>query len=319
MSIGAISRERSLAAAPVVEEHDGIPADVARWRDSEAAVTPRSYYGEVVRRLLHDRTAMFACGMLALIVGASLLAPFISGYDPVEGDVAARLRPLGTAGHVLGTDEQGRDMLTRLMYGGRLSLLAGVVPVAIATVLGTLIGALASYLGRATGAVLMRVMDVSYAFPAILLAIAIASALGAGVSSSIVALTIVFVPPISRVAESATRHVKVQEYIEAARISGASTLWVIGDQVLPNVFSPIFVYASSLVGLSILIASALSFIGLGSAPPTPEWGAMLNQLRPSIYTQPAVVALPGLMIFATSVAFNLLSSSLRDALDVKHA
>jgi peptide/nickel transport system permease protein len=318
MSIGAISQERALAGAPVAEEHDGIPADVARWRDSEAAVTPRSYYGEVARRLLRDRTAMVACGMLALIVGASLLAPFVSGYDPIEGDVAARLRPMGTTGHVLGTDEQGRDMLTRLMYGGRLSLLAGVVPV-IATVLGTIIGALASYLGRATGAVLMRVMDVSYAFPAILLAIAIASALGAGVSSSIVALTIVFVPPISRVAESATRHVKVQEYIEAARISGASTLWVIGDQVLPNVFSPIFVYASSLVGLSILIASALSFIGLGSAPPTPEWGAMLNQLRPSIYTQPAVVALPGLMIFATSVAFNLLSSSLRDALDVKHS
>jgi peptide/nickel transport system permease protein len=134
-----------------------------------------------------------------------------------------------------------------------------------------------------------------------------------------VALSIVFIPPISRVAESATRHVKVQEYIEAARISGASTFWVIGDQVLPNVFSPIFVYASSLVGLSILIASALSFIGLGSAPPTPEWGAMLNQLRPSIYTQPLVVALPGLMIFATSVGFNMLSTSLRDALDVKHS
>ena len=319
MSIGAISQERPYGMASGADEHDAIPAEVARWRDSENAVTPRSHYGEVARRLLRDRTTLFALGLLGSIVGASLLAPFVVPYDPIVGDVAARLRPMGTAGHVLGTDEQGRDMLARLLYGGRLSLLAGIVPVVIATVIGTLVGAVAAYMGKAVGAVLMRVMDVSYAFPAILLAIAIASSLGAGVWSSIVALSIVFIPPISRVAESATRHVKVQEYIEAARISGASTLWVIGDQVLPNVFSPIFVYASSLVGLSILIASALSFIGLGSSPPTPEWGAMLNQLRPAIYTQPAVVALPGLMIFATSVGFNLLSTSLRDALDVKHS
>jgi peptide/nickel transport system permease protein len=298
---------------------DAVPAEVIRRRDSENAVTPRSFYGEVVRRLLRDRSALVAFGMLAVIVGTSAFAGLVTSYDPIVGDVASRLRPIGTPDHILGTDEQGRDMLARLLHGGRLSLMAGIIPVAIATFVGTLVGACAAYMGRATGAVLMRIMDMSYAFPAILLAIAIAASLGAGVSSSIVALSIVFIPPISRVAESATRHVMVQEYIEAARISGASTLWVIGDQVLPNIFSPIFVYSSSLVGLSILIASALSFIGLGSAPPTPEWGAMLNTLRPSIYTQPAVVALPGLMIFLTSVAFNLLSTSLRDALDVKHS
>ena len=318
MSVGAIPRERLLAAT-VADEAESIPDAVRRWRDSENAVAPRSYYGEVGRRLLRDRTALFAFGMLLVIGGTSILAPVFTAYDPVVGDVAARLRPIGTPDHILGTDEQGRDMFARLLYGGRLSLLAGVVPVVIATIIGTLVGAVASYMGRAVGAVLMRAMDVSYAFPAILLAIAIASSLGAGVSSSIVALSIVFIPPISRVAEAATRQVKVQEYIEAARISGASTLWVIGDQVLPNIFSPIFVYASSLVGLSILIASALSFIGLGSAPPTPEWGAMLNQLRPSIYTQPAVAVLPGLLIFLTSVGFNMLSTSLRDALDVKHS
>ena len=318
MSVSAIQHERSLSA-PVADETDSIPEAVRRWRDSENAVAPRSYYGEVGRRLLRDRTALVAFGLLLLIGGTSILAPVITSYDPIVGDVSARLRPIGTPDHVLGTDEQGRDMLARLLYGGRLSLLAGVVPVVIATVIGTLVGAVASYMGRTVGAVLMRTMDVSYAFPAILLAIAIASSLGAGVSSSIVALSIVFIPPISRVAEAATRQVKVQEYIEAARISGASTLWVIGDQVLPNIFSPIFVYSSSLVGLSILIASALSFIGLGSAPPTPEWGAMLNQLRPSIYTQPAVAVLPGLLIFLTSVGFNMLSTSLRDALDVKHS
>jgi peptide/nickel transport system permease protein len=269
--------------------------------------------------LLRDPTALVACGALVLIVGSSLAASVLTAQDPLVGDVAVRLEPIGTLHHPLGTDEQGRDVLARLLYGGRLSLVAGVIPVAIATALGTLVGALSAYLGRATGAVLMRIMDMSYAFPAILLAIAITSSLGAGVTSSIIALSIVFIPPISRVAESATKHVVVQEYLEAARISGASSRRIIVDQVLPNIFSPIFVYASSLVGLSILIASGLSFLGLGSAPPAAEWGAMLSSLRPSMYTQPGVVALPGVLIFATSVFFNLLSNSLRDALDVRHA
>jgi peptide/nickel transport system permease protein len=300
-------------------ESDAIPPAVRRWRDGDNAVTPRSYYSEVGRRLLRDPTALVACGALVLIVGSSLAASVLTAQDPLVGDVAVRLEPIGTLHHPLGTDEQGRDVLARLLYGGSLSLVAGVIPVAIATALGTLVGALSAYLGRATGAVLMRIMDMSYAFPAILLAIAITSSLGAGVTSSIIALSIVFIPPISRVAESATKHVVVQEYLEAARISGASSRRIIVDQVLPNIFSPIFVYSSSLVGLSILIASGLSFLGLGSAPPAAEWGAMLSSLRPSMYTQPGVVALPGVLIFATSVFFNLLSNSLRDALDVRHA
>jgi peptide/nickel transport system permease protein len=319
MSVSAIPNAVTIPAPAPHVEHAGIPEDVKRWLDSENAVTPRSYYNEVGRRLLRDRTALVAGAALLLIVGSSLAAPLLSAQDPLVGDVAARLRPIGTPDHILGTDEQGRDIVARLLHGGRLSLMAGVIPVVIATTLGTLVGALATYMGRTTGAVMMRVMDVSYAFPAILLAIAIAASLGAGITSSIIALSIVFIPPISRVAESATKHVMVQEYLEAARISGAGSARVIVDQVLPNIFSPIFVYASSLVGLSILIASGLSFIGLGSSPPAPEWGAMLSSLRPSMYTQPAVVALPGLMIFATSVVFNLLSNSLRDALDVRQA
>ncbi|MFN8524671.1 MAG: ABC transporter permease [Chloroflexota bacterium] len=296
-----------------------LPVELATWREESEAVVPRSYYQEVTRRLVADRVALVALGAVVLIALASAAAPLVSPYDPIVGDVGARLRPIGTAGHPLGTDEQGRDLLTRLLHGGRLSLLAGVVPIVVATFMGTLIGAVAAYVGKTGGAILMRIMDMSYAFPALLLAIAIAASLGAGITSSIVALSIVFIPPVSRVAESATRQVNVQEYIEAARISGAHPLRVIVDQVLPNIFSPIFVYASSLVGLSILIASGLSFIGLGSAPPTPEWGAMLNSLRPSVYTQPAVVALPGFFIFATSVAFNVLSTSMRDALDVRRA
>ena len=295
-----------------------VRSDVARWRDREHTVAPRSYYQEVGHRLMRDGVAIISIATLALIVLAALAAPALTTHDPLVGDIGERLRPIGTPGHLLGTDEHGRDMLTRLLYGGRLSLVAGIVPVAVATVAGTIIGTVAAYSRGVVGAMLMRTMDISYAFPSILLAIAIAASLGAGVTSSIVALSIVMIPPVSRVAESATRQVMTQEYMEAARISGAGAGLIIVDQVLPNVFSPIFIYASSLVGLSIISASGLSFLGLGAAPPTPEWGAMLNSLRAAMYVQPAIVALPGLCIFVVSLAFNSLSNSLRDALDVRH-
>lgn len=293
------------------------PLSVERVPEAEDRAAPRSYFGEVRWRLVRDRSAVVAAGVLGLIVLASLAAPVLTAYDPLQGNIAHRLMPIGTPGHLLGTDEQGRDMVARLLYGGRLSLLAGILPVLIATLIGTAIGATAGYGGRIVGAVLMRVMDVCYAFPAILLAIALVSSLGAGMTNSVIALSIVFVPPISRVAESATRQVVVQEYVEAARLSGASAVLMIVDQVLPNIFSPIFVYASGLVGLSIVAASGLSYLGLGAVAPTPEWGAMLNNLQGSMYSQPIVVALPGFFIFATSIAFNTLSTSLRDALDVR--
>ena len=294
-----------------------VPLSVRGAREIEAPVALRSYYREVRQRLIRDRIAVASVGVLLSIVVASLAAPVFTTHSPLQGDIAHRLMPIGTIGHFLGTDEQGRDMVARLLYGGRLSLLAGILPVLIATIVGTAIGALAGYVGRTVGAVLMRLMDVCYAFPAILLAIALVSSLGAGVANSVVALTIVFIPPISRVAESATRQVAVQEYVEAARLAGASPWLIVVDQVLPNIFSPVFVYASGLVGLSIVAASGLSYLGLGTAPPTPEWGAMLNSLQGSMYSQPIVVALPGFCIFVTSVASNVLSTSLRDALDVK--
>ncbi len=241
----------------------------------------------------------------------------LTSYDPLVGDVTARLRGIGTPDHLLGTDEQGRDIWTRLLFGGRLSLLTGIVPVLGATVLGTTIGAIAGFRGGKVGTLLMRIMDMCYAFPSILLAIALVASLGPGVVNSIIALTIVYIPPISRVAESATRQIVVQEYVEAARISGANPLQIVVYQLLPNIFSPIFVYASGLVGLAIVAGSGLSYLGLGAAPPAPEWGAMLSSLQGSIYQQPWVVALPGVFIFLTSVASNVLSNSLRDALDVK--
>lgn len=291
--------------------------ELIKQQEDSTAVAPRSYYREVVSRFMHDWVAMLSLAVLLLIVLSSIFAPLLTDSDPLGVDILSRLLPVGSEGHPLGTDEQGRDMLARLLYGGQLSLLAGIAPVVIATIIGTLIGAIAAYFGGVVETVLMRVMDVSYAFPALLLSIGVAAALGQGLGSAIIAITIVLIPPISRVAEAATRQVIVQEYIEASRLSGANVRQIIQHQLLPNIASPIFIYSSGLVGLSIVIASGLSFLGLGSAPPAPEWGAMLNSLRGSVYVEPLVVALPGFFISITSVAFNVLSDSLRDALDVK--
>jgi peptide/nickel transport system permease protein len=208
-------------------------------------------------------------------------------------------------------------MLARLLYGGQLSLLAGFAPVLVATAIGTALGAFAGYVGGPVRAMFMRSLDMFYALPAILLAIAIGASLGPGLLNVIISVSIVYVAPIARVAESATRRAMVDEYIEAAHLSGAGTPSILFTQLLPNIFNPIFVYAAGLVGLSMIIASSLSFLGLGSRPPTPEWGYMLNALRPTIYVNPWVVALPGVMIFVTSIAFNTLSDAIRDAMDIK--
>lgn len=280
-------------------------------------VAVRSYQAEVRGRLLGDPAAVLCLGILAILVLSAIFAPLLAPADPLHVSVTERLLPVGSSGHLLGTDELGRDMLTRLLHGGRLSLLTGIVPILVAATVGVLLGAVIAYVGGPIGSVLARAMDMSYAFPAILIGIAVTASLGPGVANSIIALSIAFIPPITRVAETATRRVIVAEYIEAARLSGARWDQIIGRQILPNVFGPVFVYASSMVGLAISVGAGLSFLGLGAPPPTPEWGAMLSSLRASVYVQPVVVALPGFFIFLASVAFNVLSDSLRDALDVR--
>ena len=164
---------------------------------------------------------------------------------------------------------------------------------------------------------IMRTIDVFYAFPSVLLAIAISGALGAGIVNSIVSLTIVFIPPIARVAESVTTSVRNLDFVDAARASGAGALTIMRVHVLGNVLGPIFVYATSLISVSMILAAGLSFLGLGTRPPQPEWGLMLNTLRTAIYTQPWVAALPGAMIFVTSISFNLLADGIRSAMEIK--
>jgi peptide/nickel transport system permease protein len=284
---------------------------------AEPAPRSRSYWSGVARRLRSDPVALLAALVLLLIVGAALLAPWIAPADPYKTSMLRRLLPIGSPGFALGTDELGRDMVSRLMYGGRLSLLMGVLPVLFAFVVGTTIGLFAGYVGGWVNMLIMRTLDVFYAFPSVLLAVAVSGALGPGMSNSLIALTLVFVPQVVRVAESVTTQVRSLDYLDAARMSGAGAWSIIRVHVLGNVLGPVFVYATGLVSVSLILASGLSFLGLGVKPPEPEWGLMLNTLRSAIYVNPWIAALPGAMIFVTSIAFNLLADGVRSAMDLR--
>jgi peptide/nickel transport system permease protein len=277
----------------------------------------RGYWAGVGRRLLRDPVAVIAAVVVVAIVLAAVLAPLLGLADPYRGSMLRRLRPVGDPLYLLGSDELGRDMVSRLVHGGRLSLLMGVLPVVFAFFIGSAIGVIAGFVGGRVNTAIMRTIDVFYAFPSVLLAIALSGALGAGIFNAIVSLTIVFTPQVTRVAESVTTQIRTRDYVEAARMSGAGAFSIIRVHVLGNVLGPIFVYATSLISVSMILASGLSFLGLGSKPPEPEWGLMLNTLRTAIYVQPLVAALPGGMIFITSIAFNLLSDGLRSAMEVK--
>lgn len=275
------------------------------------------YWSNVWNRFRREKIALAAGLVIILIVLMAIFAPYVAPKDPTFGTLLRRLRPIGTPGFPLGSDELGRDMLSRLIHGARLSLFMGVVPVFIAFFIGSTIGISAGYIGGRFNMVVMRIIDVFYAFPSVLLAIALSGALGAGIANGLLSLIVVFIPPIARIAESVTTGVRKLDYVEAARASGADSFTIVRTQVLGNVIGPIFVYATSLISVSMILASGLSFLGLGVKPPDPEWGLMLNTLRTAIYVQPMVAALPGLFIFITSIAFNLLSDGLRSALDVK--
>ncbi|HKH97270.1 MAG TPA: ABC transporter permease [Beijerinckiaceae bacterium] len=286
--------------------------------DATVPTTPvAGYWTSVWRRLRRDPVAIAAALVLIAIVLMAIFAPYVAPADPYRSSMLRRLRPMGTPGFPLGSDELGRDMLTRLIYGARLSLFMGVTPVVLAFGIGSAIGIFAGYLGGRINTLVMRTIDVFYAFPSVLLAVALSGALGAGLGNAMLSLTIVFIPPIARVAEAVTTQMRSRDFVEAARASGAGALTIIRVHILGNVLGPIFVYATSLISVSMILASGLSFLGLGTRPPDPEWGLMLNTLRTAIYVQPWVAALPGLMIFITSISFNMLSDGLRSAMDVK--
>ena len=277
----------------------------------------RGYWATVFHRVLRDKITIACALVLLALVILAIFAPLFAPADPLATSMLKRLAKVGSEGHLLGTDELGRDLLSRLIYGGRLSLFIGILPVVNAFIIGTMLGVTAGFAGGTVNTAIMRTMDIFFAFPSVLLAIAISGVLGAGLFNSIVSLTIVFIPPITRVAESVTTQVRNLDYVDAARASGADALTIVRVHVLGNVLGPVFIYATSLMSVCMILASGLSFLGLGTKPPAPEWGLMLNTLRTAIYTNPLVAALPGVMIFITSICFNLMSDGLRQAMDIK--
>jgi peptide/nickel transport system permease protein len=266
-----------------------------------------------------DRAAVVAACLLLLVTAAAVLAPLCSPYDPNDADNLLRFAPPGSPGHALGTDQQGRDMLARLIWGGRVSLLIGVVPTLLASGFGLVLGMLAGALGGLVDQLIMRILDVVFAFPLVLLAIALAGTLTPGMLTEIVSITIVLVPYVARLARTTTLGVMAMPFIEAARAAGASPTALLARYVLPNVLSPVIVYATTLMGLIIVVGSGLSFLGLGVQPPMADWGAMISDGRVVLRRAAHVTIEPGVLILVVSLAFNFLGDGLRDALDPRQA
>jgi peptide/nickel transport system permease protein len=291
--------------------------DAAETVEADVSRATRGYWRTVGYRLRYDYVTMFFLVIILVIALLAILAPLLAPFDPNKSSMINRMKPIGYRDFLLGTDELGRDMLSRLLWGGRVSLLMGLGPVVMATIVGGFLGVVAGFVGGFVNMTIMRVMDVFYAFPSVLLAVAISGMIGGGIANGLLALTLVFIPSMCRVAESATTQVRNLDFVEAARASGAGTFSIIIHHVLGNVLGPVLIYASSLISVAVILASGLSFLGLGVEPPTPDWGLMLSTLRAGLYIQPLVCALPGAAIFITSLSFNLVSDGLRRAMDVK--
>ena len=267
------------------------------------------------RRLRQDQFAIAGGIIVLFTLALALVAPLVAPHDPLAQDSSIRLSPIGTAGHLLGTDGNGRDMLSRLIYGSRTALLVATVPVLAAAAIGLIAGLVAGYRGGWVDAVIMRFADVLFAFPAILLAIAIVAALGPRLLNAMMALAIVFIPAFARLVRASVLSLRERDFVLAARAGGATPSTILGRHILVNALPPIIVFATLQTGQMIIFASALSFLGLGVQPPTPDWGSMANDGRNSMLVAPWVTTLPGIAIFAVSVGFNLLGDGLRDALD----
>jgi peptide/nickel transport system permease protein len=266
------------------------------------------------RRLRRSPNLVAGAVILVLVVLSALLAPQISPYDPVDQDFTSQLRP-PSASHLFGTDEFGRDIFSRVVYGARIALNVGAVADAIATTLGVLLGVLAGYFGGRLDALLTRLIDVMLAFPYLLLAMIVVAILGPGLTNAMVAIAIVYTPQFARVVRGVVLSVKEQEFVESAQAMGSGMFRILVRSILPNIVSPIIVMATLTVGFMIVETAGLSFLGLGASPPTPEWGSMLATGRQYMLTAPWITTFPGLAILVTVVAFNLIGDGLRDVLD----
>lgn len=258
-----------------------------------------------------------AIGLLVLVVVSVLLAPQLAPYDPLHFDAAMRLQAPSRI-HWLGTDELGRDLLSRMLFGGRITLSVGIGAVILASVLGSTLGLLAGFFGGIVDRLVMRLFDVWMALPTILLVLAIITAVGPSLMNTMVAIAVSLVPAYARIARGAALSTKQDDYIKAARLLGAGSFWIIGRHMIPNIFAPILIYSALAVTTAILLTSGLSFIGLGPPPPTPEWGALLASARTQIHRAWWLVTFPGVAISVTILTLNLAGDALRDRLDPRH-
>jgi peptide/nickel transport system permease protein len=293
-------------------------ADITLPSADLLAVAPRksrSLMSDAWRRLLSSWNGRVGLVVIGLIVVIGIFAPIVDPYDPrVDSNLAeARFEP--SLEHPFGTDRLGRDIFRRIIHGTRISLTIGFVVVFVSGTIGTILGLMAGYFGRNVDAVIMRLMDILLAFPAILLAIAIVAVRGASLTNTIIAVAIVGIPGYARVVRSMVLSVRERDYVDAARAVGVKDSRIMFLHVLPNSLSPIIVQATLGVGGAILFAAALGFLGLGAQPPAPEWGAMISDGIPFLRQSPHMVFFPGMAIMITVLGFNLLGDGLRDALD----
>jgi len=272
------------------------------------------FYGDAWRRLRRNRAALLGLLIVAAFALAAVLAPFILTTDPLEQDLDAQMLPPSRQ-HWLGTDDLGRDLLTRIVYGGRTSLTVGIVSVVLALSVGTVLGLIAGFYGRWADSVTMRVMDIMLAFPATLLAIFIVGVRGPGLNNAMLAIGVINIPIFARLVRGSVLRVRGEEFVDAARALGAAAARILGRHILPNTLAPIIVQATLGIGAAILEAAGLSFLGLGAQAPTAEWGAMLTNTREFLRDAPWAATFPGIAILLTVVGFNLLGDGLRDALD----
>ncbi len=282
----------------------------------ENSVRKHSQWGDVLRRLLRNRLAMVGLVICVLIIFSAVFANLLTPYDYSEQNFDIRLQ-FPNAQHLLGTDNFGRDLLARMLYGGRISLLVALLAVCISMVTGALLGAIAGYFGGTAELIIMRVMDVLMAIPGLLMAVAISSALGSGMFNTALACAVSGIPSSTRILRATILSIREQEFVEAAKATGSSNARIIFVHILPNTLAPLIVDATLRIGGTIMAISGLSFVGLGVQPPTPEWGSILATSREFIRDFYPLVVFPGIMIMLTLFGFNLLGDGIRDALDPK--
>jgi ABC-type dipeptide/oligopeptide/nickel transport system permease subunit len=291
-----------------------------RTRKAESLIVPSvrtepTLFRETIDKLFQNKAAVAGLVIILLFLLAALLAPLIAPHDPVVQNIADRKLPPFTNGYLLGTDDLGRGLLSRIIYGARISMVIGVVSVGIALVLGLIVGVLSGYFGGWFDRIVMRLIDIMLAFPYILLTIVVVAILGPSLTNAMIAIGISQVPQYARVVRASVLAEKENDYVAAERSLGAGDLALMVGTILPNCLAPIFVQATLGIGDAILSSAALSFLGLGAQPPTPEWGLMIASSKEFVTSAWWIVTFPGIAILLTVLGFNLLSDSLRDALD----